>query len=126
MIETVRVTKQGKDRLVTLKRRTGITNWNVLCRWAFCISLSEPSVPSTEQLKGEIQIEMTWRTFGGEYAEIYWALLKERCKTDGLDLDEDTLARQFRLHLHRGIGYLVANPDLTSISGLINLAVGLK
>jgi len=123
MIETVRVTKQGKDRLVTLKRRTGIANWNILCRWAFCVSLSEPSVPTTEQLKGEIQVEMTWRTFGGEYAEIYWALLKERCKEDGMCLDEDTLAKQFRLHLHRGIGYLVANPDLTSISQLVKISI---
>ena len=41
MIETVRISEKGKTQLITLKRRTGIQNWNVLCRWAFCISLKE-------------------------------------------------------------------------------------
>ena len=42
MIETVRTSEKGKTQLITLKRRTGIQNWNVLCRWAFCISLKDP------------------------------------------------------------------------------------
>jgi hypothetical protein len=26
-------------QLIRLKTRTGITQWNILCRWAFCLSL---------------------------------------------------------------------------------------
>jgi Domain of unknown function (DUF1832). len=39
MIKIVRVNEDCKERLITLKRYTGIQNWNVLCRWAFCISI---------------------------------------------------------------------------------------
>ena len=34
------------------------------------------------------------------------------------------LARQFRLHLHRGIGYLAAPQAIRSIADLIELAMG--
>jgi len=46
--------------------------------------------------------------FGGECHELYLALLKERCAGDGLGTSDEVLGRQFRLHLHRGIGYLAA------------------
>lgn len=44
-VEHVRVSQQAKDHLVRLKRITGIKNWNVLCRWALCVSLAEESTP---------------------------------------------------------------------------------
>jgi DNA sulfur modification protein DndE len=40
LIDSVRVSKQARDQLITLRRRTGIENWNVVCRWAFCASLA--------------------------------------------------------------------------------------
>ena len=42
-IETVRLDSGTKVRLMTLKKRTGITQWNILCRWAFCLSLLDES-----------------------------------------------------------------------------------
>lgn len=65
---------------------------------------------------------MTWKIFGGTHAEIYYALLKERCHRDGLGTDNDTLAMQFRLHLHRGIGYLVADKQIKNITDLVGRA----
>ena len=41
IIKQVRVSQQAKDQLSRLKGKTGIKNWNVLCRWALCYSLSE-------------------------------------------------------------------------------------
>ena len=52
-----------------------------------------------------------------------WALLKERCLSDGLGTGPDTLAQQFRLHLHRGISYLAGNKKLRKIDDLISIAV---
>lgn len=51
-------------------------------------------------------VEMSWKIFAGEHGELYWAMLKERCKNDGIPLAEESLQMQFRLHLHRGIAYL--------------------
>ena len=111
MIETVRVSGMARDQLIALKRHSRIPNWNTLCRWAFCRSLSESGIPSgqsvsTEESTEEKTIEIKWGVFGGTYADLYWALLKERCRQDDLDIDDETLAEQFKLHLHRGIGSL--------------------
>lgn len=118
-IEHIRLSQQAKDQLIRLKRVTGIQNWNVLCRWAFCVSLSERERPRSEKIQADSSVEMTWKVFGGEYQEVYLALLKERCKKDGLDVSIDILATQFRLHLHRGIAQLASDKQLRSISALL-------
>jgi DNA sulfur modification protein DndE len=64
---------------------------------------------------------MSWPVFGGDAHEIYLAMLKERCERDGLGSSDELLARQFRLHLHRGIGYLAAPQAVRSIADLIGL-----
>lgn len=117
-IETVRIDEQGREQLIRLKRHTGIETWNVLCRWALCVSLAEPTKPPARLFKGEPAVEIAWRVFGGPHQEIYLALVKQRCLQDGLELDHATVHEQFRLHLHRGLGYLAADRSIRSISGL--------
>ena len=116
-ISTIYLSESARSRLITLKRRTKISNWNTLCRRAFCLSLAEPNAPSSVKLPAESAVEMTWRTFAGKYEDIYLALLKERCRRDGLGLEDDVLAHQCRLHLHRGIEYLYGNRSSSSIQG---------
>lgn len=122
MIETIRVSQKAKDQLMTLKRRTGITQWNVLCRWALMRSLAEPNVPTRQELKLDSNVEMSWRTFAGDQGEIISALMRYRLLGDGLSLDQESVDEQFRLHLHRGIGYLVGDEQVKSIEGLVSLA----
>lgn len=122
-VDHIRLSQQAKDQLIKLKRVTGIEHWNVLCRWAFCMSLAEQGVPPPAKIPADSNVEMSWKVFGGRYADLYLALLKERCVRDGLRTDPETLAQQFRLHLHRGISYLFGNKQLRKIDDLIALAV---
>lgn len=123
-IKQIRLASQAKDQLVRLKSRTGIPQWNILCRWAFCISLAEETPPSPVEIPADSNVEMTWHVFGGEYHEIYFALLKERCILDGVDPTDDTAVnRQFRLHLHRGLGYLATPNRIRSIADLVGTAL---
>jgi DNA sulfur modification protein DndE len=122
-IEHIRLSKAARDQLVTLKRRTGIDNWNVLCRFAFCRSLAEPAVPPALKLTADSSVEMTWKVFAGPYGDELWGLLRQRCHADGLPLDDEVLATQFRLHLIRGIGYLVGDPQVRDLRGLLGLAL---
>ncbi|OBI60628.1 DNA sulfur modification protein DndE [Mycobacterium sp. E796] len=122
-IEHVRLSQAARDQLVTLKRRTGITHWNVLCRWALSRSLAEPAPPPTIKLVLDSNVEMSWRTFAGNHGDELWAVMRYRCYVDGLPLDEETIAHQFRLHLHRGIGYLVGDPRVTDLAGLASVAL---
>lgn len=120
-IEHIRLSQQAKDQLIKLKRVTGIEHWNVLCRWALCLSLAEQSVPPQSKIPADSNVEMSWKVFGGRYADLYMALVKERCVRDGLGTDPDTIAQQFRLHLHRGISYLAGNRELRKIDDLVAL-----
>ena len=122
-LEHIRLSQTARDQLITLKRRTGIEHWNVLCRWAFCRSLAEPAPPPTIKLTLDSSVEMTWRVFAGDHGDILWGLLRYRCNKDGVRLDEENLSQQFRLHLHRGIGYLVGDPRVTDIAGLASVAL---
>jgi DNA sulfur modification protein DndE len=121
-IEHIRLSQQAKEQLIKLKRVTGIEHWNTLCRWALCVSLAEGSIPPPAKIPADSNVEMSWKIFGGRYADLYLALIKERCLRDRLDTDPETLAQQFRLHLHRGISYLAANKKLRKIEDLIALA----
>ena len=120
-MEHIRLSQQAKDQLIKLKRVTGIEHWNVLCRWALCLSLAEQSVPPQSKIPADSNVEMNWKVFGGRYADLYTTLVKERCVRDGLGTDSETVANQFRLHLHRGISYLVGIRNLRKIDDLIAL-----
>ena len=54
-VEHIRLSKQAKNQLIKLKRVTGIEHWNVLCRWALCVSLSEQSMPARREDTGRQQ-----------------------------------------------------------------------
>ncbi|MCA0359073.1 MAG: DNA sulfur modification protein DndE [Proteobacteria bacterium] len=117
-IETIRIDEVGREQLSRLKRHTGIETMNVLCRWALCASLAERTKPSPT-VKGETALEIAWRVFGGPQHELYLALLKARCRRDGLSIDEQVLQEQLRLHLHRGLGYLASDKSIRSIGALV-------
>ena len=121
-VKQIRLSSAAKEQLIRLKTRTGIPQWNILCRWAFCLSLCEPTPPTPVEIPADSNVEMTWAVFVGECHEVYLPLLKERCARDGLDTSSETLNRQLRLHLHRGIGYLATPNRVRSIGDLVALA----
>ncbi|MEL6910566.1 MAG: DNA sulfur modification protein DndE [Cyanobacteria bacterium J06629_2] len=122
-IERVRLAKTAEDQLLKLKRNTKIKQWNILCRWAFCRSLAEPSMPSPVPIKTDSKVEIAWNVFGGEIADILLIALKQRCHQDGLGTEADTLRQQFTLHLHRGIGYLAGDSNIKQIEDLVALSL---
>lgn len=123
-VEHIRLSPTARDQLVTLTRRTKITHRNVLLRWAYCRSLAEANPPPAARIPTDSNIPpIDWNTFAGNYGDVLWALLRMRCHADGLALDEESLAAQFRLHLHRGLGYLVGDPRVTDIVGLVSIAI---
>ena len=83
-IKVARVSSQAKEQLIRLKVKTGISQWNILCRWAFCVSLAEPSPPTPIKIVADSNVEMAWPVFGGDHHELYLGLLKGHCEQDGL------------------------------------------
>jgi DNA sulfur modification protein DndE len=122
MIDNVRISEKARNQLITIKKRTGIQNWNVLCRWALCLSLREMSPPPEENIITDSSVEMSWRTFTGGDENLYLGLLISRANIDGVTIDKLNLNNYFKLHLHRGISYLNSGPgiDITSLLRLIS------
>lgn len=120
IVKQFKLSQQEKDKLIRLKSKTGIQNWNVLCRWALCWSLSEPSIPNGPDIASDSNVEMSWGTFAGEYHEIYDLIIRERCIQDGLGNDPLTIAKYFRLHLNRGINYLTSKDTVKNLQDLLS------
>lgn len=118
---SVRVNQQAKDQLIKLKRITGIKQWNVLCRWALCTSLADPTPPLVRSIKADSNVEMSWRTFAGHLDVAFVALLRHRIATASEGFDDLTDA--LTAHLHRGIGQLSGSlqngDDITTLVGQI-------
>jgi DNA sulfur modification protein DndE len=121
-LDTVRISQRGKDQLIRLKRITGIGNWNILCRWALATSLADPTVPLVRDIRTDSNIEMTWRTFGGPWADVYYAHVVLRAHEEAGSVSIDDIEQTFLAHLHRGIGYLAGSPDLRGIADLVAAA----
>lgn len=122
IVKQIKLSSQSKDRLGRLKGKTGIKNWNILCRWALCYSLREGTMPTDVAINADSNVEMSWFTFAGEYSDIYDALMIAWCQKMKLPTDDATLAKYFKLHLERGIAYLSGTNFIKELDDLILLA----
>jgi DNA sulfur modification protein DndE len=110
MIETIRVSELAKNRLSKIKRRTGIENWNIICRWAFLMSIkSSDNLAKEENHESDSNVEMTWRTFAGIHDKLFLALLLQILKKQNIEINKKNVNHYFRIHLHRGISILASS-----------------
>lgn len=123
IIKQVRLSSSSKDKLSRLKGRTGIQNWNVLCRWALCYSLSEGTMPTEIIPVADSNVEMSWYTFAGEYGEIYEGLVRQWCIDNDLPSDDESVEKYFKIHLERGIAHLSGTNFIKSLEDLLTLAL---
>ena len=123
IIKQIKLSSQAKDKLARLKGKTGIKNWNILCRWAFCYSLHEGSVPTDIPINSDSNLEMSWYTFAGEYNELYEALIIEWCIENKIDPSDDNVTKYFKLHLERGISYLTGTNFIKGLDDLLDLSM---
>lgn len=105
-IDTIKLSEKQKQQLIRLKSKTGIENWNVLCRWALCMSLAEDSIPPFEEIPADSNVEMTWKVFAGEHADVYLAVLRRVFRKQSTHLEGVYFPEFVKLHLNRGISYL--------------------
>ena len=104
------------QKVRTLKGRTGLTP-NVLCRFAFALSLRDPGIADPSEFPND-GMEFNRYTLLGAQEVIVLALLRQRCLQDGLDPDSEW-PEQLRAHINRGVGILY--PRLRSLHDLGNI-----
>ena len=123
IMKSIRFSQQARDHLSRLKGKTQIKNYNVLCRWALCYSLSEKTIPTDVPLAADSNLEMTWYTFAGEYSDLYEVIMKAWCIEMGLPIDNEIMAKYFRLNLERGISHLCGTGFIKNIDDLLRLSL---
>src|SRR5438045_7998780 len=76
-LENIGISKRSREILITLKRRTSIPNWNIICRWAFCDSLANQNRPVPPG-PADSTLDLSWGTFAGDLSEILLAAFEVR------------------------------------------------
>jgi len=118
----IRLSTAAAVQLMQLRQMTRIGNVTVLCRWALCRSLAEPSNPAPVSIVADSPLTMSERLLGGPIGGLLLKALRQRCYESGLSPDhQETLATQLQLHLHRGIHYLARDPNIQSTESLMAL-----
>ena len=116
-LNRIRICEQADNHLRQLKARTGLTP-NLLCRIGFCLSLREPTIPNPEDYDKNSPREFNRYTLTGQWDRFFVALLKERCRQDGIPLEE--METQFVAHINRGVFLLFQRvKDLGDLSRLV-------
>ena len=106
-----------KNSLSRIKTLTGIPNWNIICRWAFCLSIKQTSLPREveEKLDG---VEIDYDTLFNKNKSIYTQLLINNLITHKVEIDKKNLTKYLYAHVNRGVNIIYTN-KLKDISGLM-------
>jgi DNA sulfur modification protein DndE len=121
--EAIRFGSDTRDALATLVRRTGVKHRNVLCRWALCRSLAEPTRPAALPPRGESAVDIAWRLVAGPLGDLWWLLLLTRLHDDGLPWTQQAASEELHRHIARGIQYLVGDQAIKDVTSLPYLAL---
>ena len=118
-IDLLRTSANVRNSLTRIKTITGIPNWNIICRWAFCLSLKQTSLPREvdEKLDG---IEIDFDTLVGKNKSIYTQLLINNLISHKVEIDKKNLTKYLYAHVNRGVNIIYTN-KLKDISGLFKL-----
>ena len=118
-IDILRTSMNVKNSLTRIKSITGISNWNILCRWAFCLSVKQTSLPREveEKLDG---IEIDYDTLVGRNKFIYTQLLINNLVSHKEEINKKNLTKYLNAHVNRGVNIIYTN-KLKDISGLMAL-----
>ena len=107
-LDTVRTTLGVKHTLNRLKQLTGIETWNVLCRWAFCLSIKQENLAREieENLDG---LEIDYEVFVGKNKDIYTQLLINNLLKYKIEINKRNLSKYLYAHINRGVNIMYSN-----------------
>ena len=69
------------------------------------MSLAEDSIPPVEDIPSDSNVEMSWKVFAGEYADVYLSVLREAYQKQSAYLEGMHFSDFVKLHLNRGISF---------------------
>ena len=115
-IDQLRTSTSLKNLLTRIKGITSIQNWNVLCRWGFCFSIKQSTLPRMvdEKLDG---VEIDYDVLVGKNKIIYTQLLINNLRKNNIEINKENLTKYLYAHVNRGVN-IIYNHKMKSISEL--------
>ena len=91
-IDQLRTSASLKNLLTRIKGITSIQNWNVLCRWGFCFSIKQSTLPRMvdEKLDG---VEIDYDVLVGKNKIIYTQLLINNLRKNNIVINKENLTK---------------------------------
>ena len=117
-IDQLRTSASIKNLLTRIKGITSIQNWNVLCRWGFCFSIKQSTLPRMvdEKLDG---VEIDYDVLVGKNKIIYTQLLINNLRKNNIEINKENLTKYLYAHVNRGVN-IIYNFKMKTIKGLFN------
>ena len=118
-IDQLRTSTSLKNLLTRIKGITSIQNWNVLCRWGFCFSIKQSTLPRMvdEKLDG---VEIDYDVLVGKNKIIYTQLLINNLRKNNIEINKENLTKYLYAHVDRGIN-IIYNYKMKSIKNLLEI-----
>ena len=115
-IDQLRTSTSLKNLLTRIKGITSIQNWNVLCRWGFCFSIKQSTLPRMvdEKLDG---VEIDYDVLVGKNKIIYTQLLINNLRKNNIEINKENLTKYLYAHVNRGVN-IIYNYKMKSIKDL--------
>jgi len=115
-IDQLRTSTSLKNLLTRIKSITGIQHWNVLCRWGFCFSIKQSTLPRLvdEKLDG---VEIDYDVLVGKNKIIYTQLLINNLRKNNIEINKENLTKYLYAHINRGVS-IIYNIKMKSIKDL--------
>ena len=118
-IDQLRTSASIKSLLTRIKGITSIQNWNVLCRWGFCFSIKQSTLPRMvdEKLDG---VEIDYDVLVGKNKIIYTQLLINNLRKNNIEINKENLTKYLYAHVNRGVN-IIYNYKMKSIKNLFEI-----
>jgi DNA sulfur modification protein DndE len=122
-IESLKISDRAFLDITQIKTKTRIDTMNIICRWAFNISLSSDLPPPPLAKEDKINKEIDWKIFAGDYEYLITGLLKNRLNQDKIKITNETMSDHLRLHVQRGLSLIAAQKNIKNIEDFIELSL---
>lgn len=114
MFNTIKTSKENKERVTQLTRKLGLGAENVIARLAFTYSLSQDQRLDVGDLLDSQGKEYNYKVLFGEYGDFYMAML---CLHYNLHISDKDLPKYVKMHIDKGLESLDSEFQKSSGSG---------
>jgi len=115
MFNTIKTSRENKERVIHLTRKLNLGAENVIARLALTYSLAQDRIVSLSDVQDSQGKEYSYKVLFGEYGDYYLAML---CVHYNLHISDKDLARYVKMHIDDGLELLDQEFQKSSGNGM--------